>query len=52
MGKMQTKVSLVLMLQKYSYELEESQKNRTMQFDPNVILLSPIDGMHLKILKR
>lgn len=52
LGKMNTKVSLVLFLQNYSYELEDKLKNCNMEFDPNNILLTPIGGMHLKIFKR
>lgn len=52
MGKMQTKASLVIFLQKFSYELEDRLKNHTMEFDANVILLSPVGGMKLKIFKR
>lgn len=52
MGKMQTKASLVIFLQKYYYELEDGLKNCDIKFDPNVILLSPVGGMKLKIFKR
>ena len=52
LGKMQTKASLVIFLQKYFYELEDRLKNREMEFDPNVILLSPVSGINLKIFKR
>lgn len=52
MGKMQTKASLVVFLQKYYYELEDRLKDWDMEFDPNVIMLSPVGGINLKIFKR
>lgn len=52
LGKIQTKASLVIFLQKYFYELEDKLKNRNMEFDANVILLSPVGGVNLKIFKR
>ncbi|XP_055296745.1 uncharacterized protein LOC129565659 [Sitodiplosis mosellana] len=52
MGKMQTKVGLVLMLQKYRFELEERLKKNEFKFDPHVFLLSPLGGINLHIIKR
>lgn len=52
MGKMQTKVGLVLMLQKFKYELEDELKNREIEFDPKIFLVSPLHGIHLKIQKK
>lgn len=52
MGKMLTKAAMILLLEKHYYELEDRLKNGVMEFDPNIILLSPVGGMHLKIFKR
>lgn len=52
MGKMQTKVGLVLMLRKFRYELEDRLKNNKIIFDPQVFLLSPLGGINLHIMNR
>lgn len=52
MGKMQTKVGICLMLQQYKYELEESMKKNEMRYDPDFLLLSPLGGIRLRILRR
>lgn len=52
LGKMQTKVGIVIMLQKFKYELEDRLKNSEMKFDPNSFLLAPLGGLHLKVSKR
>lgn len=49
MGKMQTKVGLVMMLQKYTFELDDT---RELEFDVKSFLLSPRNGLHLRVLKR
>lgn len=51
-GKMQTKVGLVLMLQKYRYELEDELKSREMEFDPKYGLLTSRSSINLKMFKR
>lgn len=52
LGKMQTKVGLVLMLQKFKYELEDSLKNSEMEFDPRHFLLQPRFDIYLHVTKR
>ncbi|XP_031625354.1 probable cytochrome P450 6d5 [Contarinia nasturtii] len=53
MGKMQTKVGLVLMLQKFRFDLlENKQKYKELDFDPKSILLAPKSGIYLRIFKR
>lgn len=52
MGKMQTKCGLVMMLHKFRFEYEEPLKNRKMRFDPKAFLLTPLDGVHLRVIKR
>lgn len=51
LGKMQTKVGLVLMLQNFNYELEQNQKNVSLEFDPRHFLLQPQSNIYLKISK-
>lgn len=52
MGKMQTKVGLVLMMQKFKYKLAPNIANREMEFDPKLFLLSPCFGVNLIVNKR
>lgn len=52
LGKMQTKVALVMMLQKFTYDLSDELKGNELKFNPKYFLLSPIDKIHLKVLKR
>lgn len=52
MGKMQTKVALILMLQKCQYELEPKLMHREMEFDPKLFLLAPLIGVNLRVFKR
>lgn len=52
MGKMQTKVGLILMLQKFYYELEPKLIDQKMEFDPKLFLLSPRFGVNLRVFKR
>lgn len=52
LGKMQVKVGLVQMLQKFKFELENELKNRKLEFDPKVFLLTPLGGINLKVVKR
>lgn len=49
LGKMQTKVGLVFMLQKFTFKLEDT---REMKFDVKSFLLSPEGGLYLRVLKR
>lgn len=52
MGKMQTKLGLVLMLQKFRFELEDQLKNKEIQFDPHTFLLLPLGKINLHVKKR
>lgn len=53
LGQMQTKVGLILMLQKNRYELHDGQsKHDELKFDPSQFLLSPLGGLSLRIFKR
>lgn len=52
LGKMQTKVGIVLMLQKFKYELDDQLKKNEMKFDPKSFLLSPLGGLRLKVFGR
>lgn len=52
LGKMQTKVGLVMMLQKFKFGLNDEAKHYEMKFDPNIFLLCPKDKIRLCVFKR
>lgn len=52
LGKMQTKVGLVMMLQKFKFELGDHLKNKNRQFDPKAFMPAPLEKIQLKIFKR
>lgn len=52
LGKMQTKVGLVLMMKQFKYDLDENQLNTELVFDPRSLLLAPIGGIKLRASKR
>lgn len=52
LGKMQTKVGLVMMLQKFRYDLEDCLKNNDLEFEPRSGLLAPRGQLKLHVYKR
>lgn len=52
LGKLQTKVGLIMMLQKYRYELEPNKRNSELDFDPKAFLMIPKGGINLFVFKR
>lgn len=51
LGKMQTKIALVLMLQNFKYELA-GQTKVEMKLNPAAFLLTPIGGINLRVTHR
>ena len=52
LGKMQTKVGLALMLQKYKYELGDQHIGKELDINPAVFISAPSTGIELKISPR
>lgn len=52
LGKIQTKITLAMMLQRYSFELSDEMKKRKLTLAPNSFILAPIGGIELKVRKR
>lgn len=52
LGQMQTKVGLVMMLQKYRFELANKFDKREMTLDPKSFLLTPLGGLKLHVFRR
>lgn len=51
LGRMQAQVALAIMLKKFRYELDERTKNREMAFEVKSTLVTPRDGIFLKVFK-
>lgn len=52
MGRLQTKIALAVMLEKYTYELSDEMKKRKLILSPRNFITSPLGGIELKIRKR
>lgn len=52
LAKLQVKIGLVLLLQKYHFELDEQQTGKVLQIDPRSITKLPIGGINLKVYAR
>lgn len=52
LGKLQTKVGLVLMLQNCSYDLGKQHINKDLKYTPAAIILTPTTGIELKVKPR
>lgn len=52
MGKLQAKIGLCILLQKFSFELGAKIANNGLEFDARSAVKSPIGGMNLKITLR
>lgn len=52
LGKLQTKVGLVMMLQNHKFILEDKLKNHELVLDPKLLFLSPAGGLKLHVFKR
>lgn len=52
LGKMITKVGIVMMLQDFRLDLDETLKNRKLDMDPKQIFLFPREKIQLRVFKR
>lgn len=52
LAKIQVKVGLVQMLQKFEFVLQSELKNQKLEFDPKVFLLTPLDGINLNVIRK
>lgn len=51
-GKLQTKVGAIMMLQKFRYELSDPVKQHEIRFNTKNFLLGPSEDIQLRIFKR
>lgn len=52
LGKMHSKVGLVLMLQKFQYELADEHVGKELVYSPASVITAPITGIRLKVSHR
>lgn len=52
LGKMQTKVGLVLMLRDFQYALQPEDQNKEIEMNPKVFVLTPQNKINLRVTKR
>lgn len=52
LAKMTTRCGLVMMLQKFRFELDSKLNNRKMRFDPKAMLMASLDGIDLRVFRR
>lgn len=52
MGKLQSKLAIVILLRKFRFELADEHKNTELKMDPLAIAQTPISGINLKVFSR
>lgn len=52
MGKLQSKVAIVLLLQKFKFELADEHKNTELKLHPLAVVQTPVNGINLIVTKR
>lgn len=52
LAKLQIKIGLVLLLQKFRFELDQQHIGKVLQIDPRSIAKLPIGGINLKVFVR
>lgn len=52
LGKLQSKIAIILLLQKFKFELADQHKNTELKIDPMSVVLATIGGLNLKVMRR
>lgn len=52
LGKLQSKIAIVLLLLKFKFELDDMHKNKELKYNPISVVLAPVGGINLKVLSR
>lgn len=52
MGKLQSKIGVILLLHKFRFELADEHKDTELKFNPVSFVLFPINGINLKVFRR
>lgn len=51
-GKLQPKIGAVLLLRQFRFELGDEHKNTELKLDPACVVLTPLNGINLKVYRR
>lgn len=52
LGKLQSKLAIVLLLEKFRFELDDQHKNTEIKLNPKSMFLLPLNGLNFKVFKR
>ncbi|XP_055304014.1 uncharacterized protein LOC129569305 [Sitodiplosis mosellana] len=52
LGKLQSKIAIVLLLRKFKFDLDDQHKNIELKLNPRSIVLAPMNGLNLKVYSR
>lgn len=52
LGKLQSKIAIILLLEKFKFELDDMHKNSELKMNPISTVLNPISGINLKVFSR
>lgn len=52
LGKLQSKVGVVLLLRKFRFELADEHKTTELELDPYNFGMAPLHGINLKVFAR
>lgn len=52
LAKLQTKLAICLLLQRFKFELSDEHKNTPLKYKSSTIIKSPTNGINLKVTQR
>lgn len=52
LGKLQSKIAIIKVLQKFRFELSEQHLNKELEMSPKTVVKSPINGINLNVFTR
>lgn len=52
LAQLQTKVAMILLLHKFKFDLDEQHKNTELKMNPSSVILTPMNGVNLKVTRR
>lgn len=52
LGKIQSKIGLAIMMQKFKYDLGDNMNRTQLELSPKVFIMTPVDGIVLKVSTR
>ncbi|XP_031625467.1 probable cytochrome P450 6d5 [Contarinia nasturtii] len=52
LGKLQSKLAIVLLMRKFRFELDDQHKNTELKLNPRSTVILPLNGLKFKVLRR